>query len=118
MPISGKKQPLCWQCKQPHSDSKFSHEQNLIIMDNNKIIATSREFIGVCPTHGKQYAKTMGRHSSITEKKLKSAFWKHRAYLKSHLTKSEYDVFYEAMHGRASPKGAQLARWMKLINSR
>jgi hypothetical protein len=66
VPVSGKKQHFCFRCGQPLSDSNFSYEQNLITMADKKIIAATRDFLGVCPTHGKIYARTPGRHSSIT----------------------------------------------------
>ena len=102
MPASETKQYFCG-CGEVLSGVQFNDEQNLIRETDNKILGSKRDFIGVCPVHGKVFAQfRIGNHSSMRAKHLKQEFWKHKDYLHSKLTQQEYRFFYEAVHGRAA----------------
>jgi hypothetical protein len=108
----------CPKCGQEVELGGMTFEENMMLVSDHRVIATSRKFKPVCPKCGPiPNVHRIEHHGTIARKRMKALFPK--AQLKrlwDALPKDERKLFNETLSGKRIAKDGEVQRWLQVLS--
>jgi hypothetical protein len=109
----------CPKCGQEVELGGMTFEENVMLVSDHRVIATSRKFKPVCPKCGPiPNVHRIGHHGTIASKQMKALFPKrYLKRLRAALSPEARMHFNETMTGKRIAKDGEVEHWSEVLKS-